>query len=237
MQSIANNLLSQFTNRQLKITTGQKTKSSEKLSSGYKINRSADDAAGLAISEKLRWQARGLSKGVQNSEDGVSLCQVADGALSEVSEMLHRLTELSVQAANDTNTKSDRDAIQKEINQLLQAKVEYSALSSNYESGSLQYAIINAFNACLLGKVFSSDEFQLETGDGERVKIEVRSIRSKFVDLSTLYVKPETFIGERFVNSYLTETMNVINGDDMEKKTYRLSFKKSANNYSVAKCD
>ena len=123
------------------------------------------------------------------------------------------------------------------INQLLDAKVEYSVLSSDYESGSLQYAIVNAFNACLLGKVFSSEEYQLETGDGERIKIEVRSIRSKFVDLSTLYVKPETLIGERCVNSYLTETMNVINGYDMEKKTYRLSFKKTLNNYSVAKCD
>lgn len=92
----------------------------EKLSSGYRINRAADDAAGLSISEKLRHQIRGLKRGATNSQEGVSLCQVADGALAEVSEILHRITELSVQAANDTNTDSDRSAIQKEIHELLQ---------------------------------------------------------------------------------------------------------------------
>lgn len=119
MQVVTNNILSQFTSRQLKITTGQKAKSAEKLSTGYKINRSADDAAGLAISEKMRWQIRGLSQGEENTQDGSSLCQVADGALAEVSDMLHRLTELSVQAANDTNTAEDREAIQREINEIL----------------------------------------------------------------------------------------------------------------------
>lgn len=119
MNVIAHNLTAMNAQRQFKINTKNKSKSAEKLSSGYKINRSADDAAGLAISEKMRWQIRGLNKGSDNSQDGVSLCQVADGALAEVSDMLHRITELSVQAANDTNTDSDRQAIQKEINQIL----------------------------------------------------------------------------------------------------------------------
>lgn len=79
-----------------------KAKSTEKLSSGYRINRAADDAAGLSISEKMRRQIRGLSQGIDNTEDGISLCQVADGALAEVTEMLHRITELSVQSANGT---------------------------------------------------------------------------------------------------------------------------------------
>ena len=116
---VAHNLQSMFSNRQLGITELNKAKSAEKLASGYKINRAADDAAGLAISEKMRRQIRGLKQGTDNTQDGISLCQVADSALSEVSEMLHRITELSVQASNDTNDKDDRQAIQAEINQIL----------------------------------------------------------------------------------------------------------------------
>lgn len=115
MQVITHNLLSQFSNRQLNITSGKKAKSAEKLSTGYKINRSADDAAGLTISEKMRWQIRGLNRASDNIGEGISLLQVADGALNEVHSILHRMRELSVQAANDTNTELDRQAIQQEI--------------------------------------------------------------------------------------------------------------------------
>lgn len=118
MQVLAHNLAAQFTNRQLNITTNQKAKSSEKLSSGYRINRSADDAAGLSISEKMRKQIRGLNQASENIQDGISLCQVADGALSETTEMLQRMRVLSIQAANGTNSESDRNAIQQEIDQL-----------------------------------------------------------------------------------------------------------------------
>lgn len=118
MQVLAHNLVAQFTNRQLNITTNQKAKSSEKLSSGYRINRSADDAAGLAISEKMRKQVRGLNQASENVQDGISLCQVADGALGETTEILQRMRQLSVQAANGTNSESDRSAIQQEIDQL-----------------------------------------------------------------------------------------------------------------------
>lgn len=94
------------------------SKSVEKLSSGYCINRGADDAAGLTISEKMRYQIRGLDRSIYNIQDGISLIQVADGALEEVHGMLNRMNELSVQAANDTNTFDDRQALQSEINQL-----------------------------------------------------------------------------------------------------------------------
>jgi flagellin len=95
-------------NRQYGIVGKNRAKSTEKLSSGYRINRAADDAAGLAISEKMRRQIRGLKQGVNNTQDGVSLCQVADGALNELQDMMHRITELSVQAANGTYTTSER---------------------------------------------------------------------------------------------------------------------------------
>lgn len=119
MPVITHNLASMNANRQLKITTGEDAKSTEKLSSGYRINRAADDAAGLSISEKMRWQIRGLNKCDGNIEDGISLLKVADGSLAEVHAMLQRMTELTVQAANDTNTLADRQAIQQEINSLL----------------------------------------------------------------------------------------------------------------------
>ncbi len=116
--SIIHNMSAMNAQRQYKITTGKRAKSAEKLASGYRINRSADDAAGLQISEKMRWQIRGLNKGQNNIMEGISWTQVGDGAMAEVSDMLHRMTELCVQAANDTNTEIDRQAIQAEINEL-----------------------------------------------------------------------------------------------------------------------
>lgn len=116
---INSNLLAMNAQRQFNINNNSKQKSTEKLSSGYRINRSADDAAGLAISEKMRRQIRGLTQGVENTQDGISLCQVADGALNEVDDMLHRITELSVQAANGTNSDEDREYLQKEVRQLI----------------------------------------------------------------------------------------------------------------------
>lgn len=118
MPVIAHNMLSKFTERQLNITDKNKSKSSEKLSSGYRVNRAADDAAGLAISEKLRWQVRGLNRASLNISDGISLCQVADEALHEDHAILQRMRELSIQAASDTNTDEDRQAIQWEIEAL-----------------------------------------------------------------------------------------------------------------------
>jgi flagellin len=105
-------------NRMLGITQGTQAKSTEKLSSGYKINRAADDAAGLAISEKMRKQIRGLTQASANAQDGISAVQTAEGALTEVHDMLQRMNELAVKAANGTNSESDRAAIQDEINQL-----------------------------------------------------------------------------------------------------------------------
>lgn len=119
MISIQHNMAAMNVNRQFNKVTQSASKSTEKLSSGYKINRAADDAAGLAISENMRRRIRGLNQGIDNTMDGISLCQVADGALDEVHDMLHRITELSVKAANGTNTQQDREAIQQEVTHLL----------------------------------------------------------------------------------------------------------------------
>ncbi len=115
---IQHNMAAANTNRQLGITTGRLGKSTEKLSSGYKINRAGDNAAGLSISEKMRGQIRGLDQASVNAQDGISLIQTAEGALNETHAMLQRMRELTVQASNDTNASEDRDAIKKELDQL-----------------------------------------------------------------------------------------------------------------------
>ena len=115
---VQHNVTAMNANRQLGITTDIQAKSSEKLSSGYRINRAADDAAGLAISEKMRRQVRGLTQASANAQDGISVVQTAEGALNEVHDMLQRMNELAVKAANDTLTTQDRSYIQQEITQL-----------------------------------------------------------------------------------------------------------------------
>ena len=115
---VQHNLRAMNSNRMLGLTNTSQAKSTEKLSSGYRINRAADDAAGLAISEKMRKQIRGLTQAAANAQDGISAVQTAEGALNEVQDMLQRMNELAVKAANSSNSQSDRQAIQDEIDQL-----------------------------------------------------------------------------------------------------------------------
>ena len=116
---VQHNLTAMNSNRMLGITTKSQAKSTEKLSSGYKINRAADDAAGLSISEKMRKQIRGLTQASSNAQDGISTVQTAEGALNEVQDMLQRMNELAVKSANGTNSETDRSYIQNEIDQLV----------------------------------------------------------------------------------------------------------------------
>ena len=115
---VQHNLAAMNSNRMLGITTSTQAKSTEKLSSGYKVNRAADDAAGLSISEKMRRQVRGLTQASLNAQDGISCVQTAEGALAEVQDMLQRMNELCVKAANGTLQSIDRDYVQQEINAL-----------------------------------------------------------------------------------------------------------------------
>ena len=116
---VQHNLTAMNSNRMLGLTTASQAKSTEKLSSGYKINRAADDAAGLSISEKMRKQIRGLTQASLNAQDGISAVQTAEGALTEVHDMLQRMNELAVKASNGTNSEDDRGYIQDEIDQLV----------------------------------------------------------------------------------------------------------------------
>lgn len=116
---VQHNLTAMNSNRMLGLTSTSQAKSTEKLSSGYKVNRAADDAAGLAISEKMRRQIRGLTQASANAQDGISAVQTAEGALNEVHDMLQRMNELAVKSANGTNQSEDRDYIQKEVDALV----------------------------------------------------------------------------------------------------------------------
>ena len=158
---VQHNLTAMNSNRMLGVTTSAQAKSSEKLSSGYRINRAADDAAGLTISEKMRKQMRGLDRASTNAQDGVSAVQTAEGALTEVHSMLQRMNELANQASNGTNSTSDRDAIQAEIDQLTTeidrvsetTKFNETYLLKGNADGTTKTNTINAHDAGLAGKL------------------------------------------------------------------------------------
>ena len=160
---VQHNLQAANTNRQLGITTSAQAKSTEKLSSGYKINRAADDAAGLSISEKMRSQIRGLNKASSNAQDGVSLVQTAEGALNETHSILQRMNELATQAANGTNTSVDRSAIRAELDQLTS---EINRIQSTTQ--------FNTMN--LLDGTFS--------GTNNKMKLQVGALSGQSIDFS-----------------------------------------------------
>ena len=133
---VQHNLTAMNSSRMLNITTSAQAKSTEKLSSGYKINRAADDAAGLAISEKMRRQIRGLTQASANAQDGISCVQTAEGALAEVHDMLQRMTELAVKAANGTQTSADRGYINQEV-QALVSEIDRVASTTTFNEQNL----------------------------------------------------------------------------------------------------
>jgi flagellin len=133
---VQHNLTAMNSNRMLGVNTATQAKSTEKLSSGYRINRAADDAAGLAISEKMRRQVRGLTQAVANAQDGISMVQTAEGALNEVHDMLQRMNELAVKAANGTMTTADRSYVNKEVS-ALKSEINRVASTTTFNEQSL----------------------------------------------------------------------------------------------------
>ncbi len=153
---VAHNLMAMNTNRQYGIVNAKKAKNTEKLASGYRINRSADDAAGLAISEKMRRQIRGLNQGAANIQDGVSWVQIGDGAMEEVNEILNRMVELSVQASNGTLTDEDRSYINEEINHL---KMEINRIGNTTEFNNQKIFIMPEASLDISGKLTDLNVF------------------------------------------------------------------------------
>jgi flagellin len=167
---VQHNLQAMNTNRQLGITTSAQAKSTEKLSSGYKINRAADDAAGLAISEKMRSQIRGLDRASTNASDGISVVQTAEGALNEVHAMLQRMNELATQAANDTNTSVDRNSLKLEVDQL--------ACEIDRIASSTQFNTMN-----LLDGTFTGKNLQVGALSGQAITISIDKLTASGLEL------------------------------------------------------
>ena len=204
---VQHNLQAMNANRMLNITTGSQSKSAEKLSSGYRINRAADDAAGLSISEKMRKQIRGLDQASTNAEDGVSAVQTAEGALTEVHSMLQRMNELAVQASTGTNSKTDRDAIQSEIEQLtteIDRVAETTKFNETYllkgdADGATKTINLKAHDAGLAGSLVDNGDGtakftmkSIEAGDSVTIGGKSYTIGSTADDIKALMVKDAT---------------------------------------------
>ena len=162
---VQHNLTAMNSNRMLGVTSSAQAKSTEKLSSGYKINRAADDAAGLSISEKMRKQIRGLTQASANAQDGISAVQTAEGALTEVHDMLQRMNELAVKAANGTNSESDRSYIQNEIDQLV-TEIDRVAETTKFNETYLLKGNSNAKSSATQTQLAVGDAFDLDLATG-----------------------------------------------------------------------
>ena len=172
---VQHNMAASNANRQLGISTNVLSKSTEKLSSGYRINRAADDAAGLSISEKMRSQIRGLNKASSNAQDGISAIQTAEGALNEAHSILQRMNELATQAANDTNTTTDRKAVQSEIDALTK---EISRIASTTQ--------FNTQN--LLDGKFTGKNLQVGALNGQSISISIKTMNAGALSVNALDV-------------------------------------------------
>ena len=171
---INHNISALNTYRQLSFNNTQTAKNLEKLSSGYRINRAGDDAAGLAISEKMRGQIRGLEMAAKNSQDAISLIQTAEGALTETHAILQRMRELAVQGANDTNTTADRDNIQDELNQLL-SEIDRIANTTEFNTKKL------------LNGGFSAT-FQVGANDNQIITLSINTMNASSLTISSISV-------------------------------------------------
>lgn len=183
---ITHNMASMVASNNLMNVKGKMAKSSEKLGSGYKLNRAADDTAGLAISEKMRAQIRGLKKASTNAQQGISYIQIADGALGELHSILHRGRELCIQAANDTNTDVDREAIQSEIDELLK---EVDNIAANTQFNSMP--IFDNGAAAGGDSAETADSLKLQVGalplqgvDIDRYKLSAQALNLDGIDVS-----------------------------------------------------
>ena len=180
---VQHNMTSMNANRQLGITVNAQAKATEKLSSGYKVNRAGDDAAGLTISEKMRSQIRGLNKASTNAEDGISVIQTAEGALNEAHEILQRMNELATQAANDTNTTSDRTAIQQEMDALV-AEIDRIASTTQF----------NTMN--LLDGNFKNKNLQVGALNGQTISISISNMDSATLGVDEIKTSSNSAAGE-----------------------------------------
>lgn len=176
---IQHNISALNTHRNLTFNNTEASKNLEKLSSGYKVNRAGDDAAGLAISEKMRGQIRGLDMATKNAQDSISLIQTAEGALNETHSILQRMRELAVQSANDTNVDADRGALQKEVDALVS---EIDRISTDTEFNTQK----------LLNGSFKSKVFHIGANSNQNLKLTIGNMGSKSLGLSGIKIDKQS---------------------------------------------
>ncbi len=219
---VQHNLTAMNSNRMLGLTTASQAKSTERLSSGYKINRAADDAAGLAISEKMRRQIRGLSQASANAQDGISAVQTAEGALTEVHDMLQRMNELAVKAANSTMSESDRKSVQDEVDQLI-TEIDRVSETTKFNETYLLKGDTNGEK----GKTYSYKEAETLSQDlyylsGTEVKTVAKGTYFSAVTTDLTYFTDKTgkAVGEAFTTTAdFVSASTVVNTDGYFKKT------------------
>ena len=199
---INNNLMAMNTHRQLGLANTAGSKSMEKLSSGFRINRAGDDAAGLAISEKMRGQIRGLTQASRNAQDGISLIQTAEGALNETHAILQRMRELAVQSSTDTNTDADRTNIQDEMDQLAE---EITRIAETTEFNTMK----------LLDGSFEGKKFHIGANEKQNISFDVNSMTAKALGL-TLPDKMEGTTSDGKIGSLKDVTVTSTNADIKE---------------------
>ena len=251
---VQHNMQAMNANRMLNVTTGQQAKSTEKLSSGYRINRAADDAAGLTISEKMRKQIRGLDQASTNAQDGVSSVQTAEGALTEVHSMLQRMNELAVQASNGTNSEDDRQAIQDEISQLtteIDRVAETTKFNEIYllkgdKSGTTKTNTLAAHDAGLAGKLSESvDGKTTFTADALKVGSSVKIAGTEYKIVGSADANDYTDAkkydaakadGDKIVRGDQTYTFDGTDWKD-EAGTVQANFKAVAGDTLITKAD
>jgi len=178
---VQHNLTAMNSNRMLGLTSATQAKSTEKLSSGYKINRAADDAAGLSISEKMRRQIRGLTQASANAQDGISCVQTAEGALNEVHDMLQRMNELAVKAANGTNQSDDQEYIQAEIDQLAE-EISRTANDTKFNKMSLLDGTTTSFT------------LQVGAEAGQTISVSLQAMTASSIGVGSLDITDSTSI-------------------------------------------
>ena len=186
---VQHNLTAMNSNRMLGITQGAQAKASEKLSSGYKINRAGDDAAGLSISEKMRKQINGLDRASTNAQDGVSAVQTAEGALTEVHSMLQRMNELAVQAANGTNSADDRQSLQDEITQLkdeINRVAATTKFNETYLLSGTGTSTVNTASQLSFGLHVGADSYETN-----RIEVKISAMSSTGLSIQSVAVTTE----------------------------------------------
>ncbi len=194
---VQHNMLAANTNRQLGITNGFLAKSAEKLSSGYRINRAGDDAAGLSISEKMRGQIRGLDQASANAQDGISLIQTAEGALSETHAILQRMRELAAQAANDTNVSTDREAIKEELKALTS---EVTRIAKQTEFNTIK----------LLSGKFSGKNLQVGANKEQNISFTINNMTASGLSIQNVYTNVSSYANATKQLSVLDEAIKTV---------------------------